>query len=81
MTVGDLRDFQTWRRVPDEAVWDAIVDADQRAIWTPGISFEADLGGEFNIWFGGECEGPAHVTGSVSAFDPPARARAGHDSI
>ncbi|MEM7366087.1 MAG: SRPBCC domain-containing protein [Pseudomonadota bacterium] len=54
-----------------QAVWEAITEADQLANWMPGIQFEPRLGGEFNIWFGGECEGPSHVSGKVEAFEPP----------
>ena len=54
-----------------QTVWDAITDAEQLANWMPGMQFEPRLGGQFHIWFGGDCEGPAHVTGEVSAFDPP----------
>ena len=51
-----------------QTVWDAITDAEQLANWMPGMQFEPRLGGQFHIWFGGDCEGPAHVTGEVSAF-------------
>jgi hypothetical protein len=34
-------------------------------------SARQDKGGSFEIWFGGQCEGPAHVEGTVTEFDPP----------
>jgi len=54
-----------------EKVWLAITDPEQLARWFPGIELEREQGGSFNIWFGGECEGPAHVSGTVTEFDPP----------
>lgn len=50
-------------------VWAAIVDADRRAVWMPGIRFEPRLNGRFEIWFGDACEGPAHLAGTVAAFE------------
>ena len=50
-------------------VWAAVVDADRRAVWVPGIRFEPQANGRFEIWFGEGCEGPAHVAGAVAAFE------------
>ena len=54
-----------------ERVWAAITDPEQLAAWAPGFSFEQTVGGKLEIWFGGDCEGPAHVTGTVTEYDPP----------
>ena len=54
-----------------DRVWAAFTDAEQREKWVPGIQFEAKPGGRYEIWFGDECEGPAHVSGTLTAFDPP----------
>lgn len=54
-----------------ERVWLAIVEPSQRRFWAPGIHFEPKKGGRYRIWFGEDCEGPAHVEGQVEAFDPP----------
>ena len=56
---------------PIEKVWRAISDPDELAVWFPGISVELKQGGKFQIRFGGDCEGPAHVEGVVAEFDPP----------
>lgn len=55
---------------PVGTVWAAITDANQLGVWSPGIHFEARPNGRFNIWFGDECEGPAHIDGTVAAFEP-----------
>lgn len=55
---------------PVATVWAAIADANRLAVWSPGIRFEPRPNGRFNIWFGDECEGPAHVAGTVAAFEP-----------
>ena len=55
---------------PVAAVWAAIADANRLGVWSPGIRFEPRPNGRFNIWFGDECEGPAHVEGTVAAFEP-----------
>lgn len=60
-----------------EKVWQAITNPDDLNVWFPGLSFELKLGGQFEIWFGGKCEGPAHVTGVVEELDPPNRLRLG----
>ncbi len=52
-------------------VWGAITEPAQRAVWVPGLRFEPSPEAPFDIWFGDECEGPAHVSGRLSAFDPP----------
>ncbi len=54
-----------------ERVWQAITDPASLADWFPGFELEHHQGGSFQIWFGGECEGPAHVSCVVEAFDPP----------
>ena len=55
---------------PVGEVWAAFVDANRRDSWAPGIRFEPRPKGRFEIWFGGECEGPAHVAGEVTEFEP-----------
>lgn len=60
-----------------EAVWQAITDADSLAKWFPGFQLDVRQGGKFNIWFGGECEGPAHVAGAVEVCGPPNELRCG----
>ncbi len=76
-TVAELEDgrvsviFERQLSHSVEKVWRAITDAGELATWFPGIKFEAKQGTEFNIWFGGDCEGPAHVTGLVEVCDPP----------
>ena len=54
-----------------QKVWAAITDPAQREQWFPGFQLELRKGGHFEIWFGGECEGPAHVSGDVIECDPP----------
>ena len=54
-----------------EKVWAALTEPDQLDAWIPGLQFEARAGGSYKIWFGGDCEGPAHVSGTVAVFDPP----------
>ena len=54
-----------------EKVWRAISDPDELAHWFPGIKLDQKVGGSFKIWFGEGCEGPAHVEGQVTAYDPP----------
>lgn len=54
-----------------ERVWKFITDAKELAVWFPGLTMQSHAGGKFEIWFGGECEGPAHVSGIVTKFDPP----------
>ena len=51
-------------------VWAAIAEAEQRAVWCPGIRFEPKPGARYDIWFGDECEGPSHVSGTLGAFEP-----------
>ncbi len=60
-----------------EEVWAAIVEPRQRAVWVPGIRFEPEPEGRFDIWFGEECEGPAHVSGTLTSFEPPRRVQLG----
>lgn len=54
---------------PVAKVWAAIAEPAQRAIWLPGIRFDPKPDSRFDIWFGGECEGPAHVSGLITAFE------------
>ena len=54
-----------------QMVWEAITDSQQLANWMPGMQFEPRRGGDYQIWFGGDCEGPAHFIGKVTEFDPP----------
>ena len=54
-----------------DRVWAAIAEPEQRAEWCPGIRFEPQPGARYDIWFGDECEGPSHVSGTLGAFDPP----------
>ena len=57
-----------------ERVWAAITEPDQLARWFPGFKLELRQGGRFEIWFtgeSGECEGPSHVQGEVTEYDPP----------
>lgn len=52
-------------------VWAAITEPAERADWVPGIRFEPVPKGRFDIWFGDECEGPAHASGQLAVFEPP----------
>jgi len=76
-TVGTAEDGGTFVRFerqlpyPMEQVWSAITAPDELAAWFPGFRLELRKGGSFEIRFGGECEGPAHVSGAVLEFDPP----------
>lgn len=76
-TVGTLADgrkfvhFERHLPYPIETVWAAITDSDRLADWFPGLNLECRLGGSFKIWFNEKCEGPAHVTGTVSRYEPP----------
>lgn len=76
-TVGKLDDGRSFvlfeRRLSHsiERVWAAITEPTQLANWAPGFRIELKQGGQFDIWFGDECEGPAHVTGTVTEYDPP----------
>ncbi len=56
---------------PMSTVWAALTEPEQLNKWFPGIFFDREVGGEFTLWFGGECEGPAHVSGHVTEYDPP----------
>ena len=76
-TVGTAEDGSTFVRFerqlpyPMEQVWSAITEPDGLAGWFPGFRLEQRKGGSFEIWFGGKCEGPAHVSGAVIGYDPP----------
>lgn len=76
-TVGKLDDGRSFvrfeRLLPHaiEDVWTAITDPEHLAKWFPGIQIDLKLGGDFTIHFGGDCEGPPHVEGTVTRLDPP----------
>jgi len=76
-TVGKMSDGRSFvrfeRHLPYgvEQVWSAITTPEQLASWFPGFSLELKTGGSFQIWFDGDCEGPAHVSGTVTECDPP----------
>ena len=63
--------FERHLPYPIETIWASLTDPAHLTKWFPGLVFEAKLGGKFEIWFSGECDGPAHVSGEVSAFEPP----------
>ena len=72
--LGDGRTFVRFERRLAEAVdsvWRAITDPDRLATWFPGFAFEPERGGRYTIRFGGDCEGPADVEGTVVEYDPP----------
>lgn len=75
--VGRLDDGRTCVRFerrlafPVEIAWRAITDRDLLASWFPGFAFEPRRGGRYTIHFGGDCEGPADVAGTVAEYDPP----------
>ena len=54
-----------------ERVWKLVTDANELAVWFPGLTLQSYQGGKFEIWFGGKCEGPPHVSGIVTKYDPP----------
>ena len=62
---------------PIEKVWAAIIEPEQRAQWAPGIHFEPELDGAYEIWFSEVCEGASHVSGTVNVFEPPRRLQLG----
>ncbi len=39
-------------------------------MWVPGIQFDPKPAARFDIWFGDDCDGPAHVSGTLDAFEP-----------
>ena len=51
-----------------ERVWSAITEPAELERWFPGLTFEPRTGGTYEIWFGGDCDGPAHVSGAVVAY-------------
>lgn len=75
--IGKLEDDRVYvayeRQLPHsvDKVWRAITDPSELRRWFPGIEIELRSGGKFQIWFGGDCEGPAHVSGRITEFDPP----------
>ncbi len=54
-----------------DEIWSCITEPDRLTGWFPGFRLEQKTGGAFEIWFDGKCEGPAHVTGMVSRYEPP----------
>lgn len=62
--------FERHFKHPIERVWAAITVAEQRDQWFPNFRLEPKLHGSFEIWFSEECDGPAHVQGSVIEFEP-----------
>ena len=63
--------FERQLLYPVQTVWAALTEQAQLDVWMPGVRFEARQGGKYEIWFGGDCEGPAHISGAVEAFEPP----------
>lgn len=63
--------FERGLRFTAEHIWASIAKPKQRAVWCPGIRFEPKPEARYDIWFGDECEGPSHVSGTLAAFDPP----------
>ena len=64
-----------------DRAWAAIAEPEQRAVWCPGIRFEPKPGARYDIWFGDECEGPSHVSGTLGAFEPPRKLALGSIDI
>ena len=52
-------------------VWAYITEPEELMKWFPGLKLECRTGGTFEIWFSDKCEGPAHVNGTVTRFEPP----------
>ena len=77
---ADGHDYVVFKRrlpYPVDDVWRAISEPEQRAVWVPGIRFDPVPDAPFDIWFGDECDGPAHVSGRLEDFDPPRTLRLG----
>lgn len=55
---------------PLDDVWRAVAEPAQRAVWVSGIRFDPMPDAPFDIWFGDECDGAAHVSGRLGDFDP-----------
>ena len=76
-TIGVTADGRSFvrfeRHLPQsvEQVWAAITEPEQYASWFPGLRFEPREGGLFRMNFDGDCDGPAHVEGTVRVWDPP----------
>ncbi len=76
-TVGKLADgrsyvrFERYLNHTVEEVWAALTEPQHLARWFPGIKLTPEEGGSFEIWFSEECEGPAHLSGTVSTYKPP----------
>ena len=64
-----------------QRVWSAITAPEERAVWAPGIRFDPAPAARFDIWFSDECEGPSHVSGHLSNFQPPRSIALGSISI
>lgn len=72
--LNDGRKFVRFERHLSDSiarVWVAISDPEHLVDWFPGLKLERRVGGHFDIWFGEGCEGPAHVTGTVTRYEPP----------
>lgn len=69
--------FERYLAHPVNEVWDAITNPARLEAWFPGIRFDAREGASFEIWFGGDCDGPAHVSGEVTICEPPHRLQLG----
>jgi len=61
--------FERTLKHPIEKIWQAISDPDSLADWFPEIRVD-HANGTFQIWFGGDCDGPPHVEGALRA-EPP----------
>jgi uncharacterized protein YndB with AHSA1/START domain len=73
-TLEDGRKFVLFERhlsYSIEEAWGAISDPDRLADWFSGFKLECRVGGRFEIWFSEQCEGSAHVTGTVTQCEPP----------
>jgi len=63
---------------PVQKVWNAFTEPERLANWFPGFQLEHRQGGKYQIWFGDNCEGPAHVEGTIEVFDSPTELRCGN---
>ncbi len=71
-TNGDIYvEFVRELEISIETAWTWITDQAHIERYFPGFKLDARPGGTFEIWFGGVCEGPAHVSGTISQIDPP----------
>ena len=76
-TVEDLPDGNVgvrFERMLDHSVddvWAAITDVAQLAVWFPELTLKGlDAGSVYELRFGGDCDGPPHVTGTVVECTP-----------